>query len=1226
MTNSKKPTSPIILGALLFFLFLIPISFAQTNEWVNYCKPNFLNGGTGDGVSCIEESGNAIISPDQETLFRDSLSEDTSFGTDFQPLFFDWDLDGRPEAIILTPDGRIRIQNSSMTLILQSTAFPAPISQYLLEAMFNTDPDQKEADKKQLVYVGDINTSDGHFDLLMIDFNGTAITLNKSIPLRDENETSGLLCKDIVGDSQKECMFQERSGIVRLYNATDLLAEDSTINLDVCEATGEGGTLGSFSNGVNTDLNGLLPDIPYGDFDNDGSQDYFFPCDDSILAIEGDATITYNKTNIGSGAGCANVIHGIRLADLTNDGSLEIITTTEKVFGCVGGICGVGGLDFGSLLQVFDSSGSNIHTDVFDCLSSGQQNRITQPMVGDFFDNDGKEEVVVFNFRTSGVTEQAMRIYRNYDIASVSEEIVITDFSVVGADVFTATPMPSLYTLNKPEYNSVNINFWFIHPIRIYDPYINVQIYNFSSDFTPTADFYDVPIPISLEDGGLLFSQDGNTGIFSGTPALALINIDETSESENWHHYQKQQQENNNRYMTGRTPTTGTHGPDSQIRDFVINSGGETSQHLVADLDNNSVKEIYIAQNNFLIVYEYNQTQDIFRLITTLDLGSSINQELNIHKFPTASTFRIIVGHGNNLTQLTYGNNQLSQVCTAPSVGKSSPSTNVRFGTTCHNNYCLATGDHSVSTVDASCSVRSTFNATGNILPFQTLPFVDAIDDNDIDIYAMTSSGDEAAIHHWSVGQETGIINTNEILVDDVWDTHLTTSLVVQDAGDGGSPELYTFGVNLLGIFPLSDHNYAVKSFNVGGNQLWGEGFLTSSFDLRECRSTSPGQEVNVSYFQPAIINHPSGVTAICGACIADEASFTINAEDHLIVGCWNTLNGNAFAQSACSRIGTSSSCTTGVYAGMGAFENASKPTIAGGDFDPTSAGDELLIGNVLVNLVTLQRIRSYGTQGYVFPSAASLIPKGISDIEFILNSNSGIPLTSVFSTTNENSPPKITSFSYAPPSAVCLTVANTSGVRVLFTSEDIDGDALEFNHTLEDGTSTPYTSAMQTTEFFTNFNTSGTKTITINLRDSLNQTDQEIITLIVTDQEIPLCNSNLNEFTTITNTSETFQALGVSQVNGTPQQGFNIGAAAVNVGEQFGITAVLGPSLAILGFALGALNGVPIIGSIVLGFFGFIIAIGLGLVSPLLIAFLTIIMIAFFVYVIFIRNGNGGG
>lgn len=444
--------------------------------------------------------------------------------------------------------------------------------------------------------MGDINSSDGHNDLLFIDYDGSVITLNKSIPLRDENTTQGILCRDITNNDIKECIYQEASGIVRMYQINATVATDSTLNVDICEVSGEGGTPDGFSNGINDVIPGTLSDIPYADFDSDGSLDYFFVCKGSVVAIENDATITYNLTGIEGGAG-STAIYGVRLADLTVSGESEIIVLHQDVFGAGVGGCGVG-TGFQSGLKVFDTATNSVFADDYDCSSTNQQHRTDQAIVHDVIGNDGKEEIIVFSSRGS---LRVMHVYENWE--TTPDETITTnvDFFVNGADYFTLTPMPLSYTLNKPEYNLNNPNFFIINVNRVFDPYKNIQIYNFSNDFLDDSAFHDGPIPIIVDmHGGLLFSQDGNTGIFTGIQDFSTINIDETSETNGWHHYQQSQIEESNRYSTGITQTSGTHSSFATEKIRTISKGDDSSQHLIADLDNDSINELYIIDGSTL--------------------------------------------------------------------------------------------------------------------------------------------------------------------------------------------------------------------------------------------------------------------------------------------------------------------------------------------------------------------------------------------------------------------------------------------------------------------------------------------------------------------------------------------------------------------------------------------------------------------------------------------------
>ena len=373
----------------------------------------------------------------------------------------------------------------------------------------------------------------------------------------------------------------------------------------------------------------------------------------------------------------------------------------------------------------------------------------------------------------------------------------------------------------------------------------------------------------------------------------------------------------------------------------------------------------------------HNNSLDLFVLKAFIDLGSEINQELNIHKYPTASGFRLIVANGTSITQITYNETFIVE-CSA-SVTKPVVPNGVEYGTACFNNYCLAVSKHAISTVDASCNVGATFNSTGDFIIHQRPVFIDSIDDTETDIYIMVESGSEAAIAHFSISEGSGDVMTNEILIDDVWDDLQVSSLIAADIGDGGFPELITVGHDDKIL--TSNELYAFKAISTDGNIAWEDA------DLRFCRQAGFGS-TNVSYFQPVLMTHPLGALSstfgynvVCGACIPEDNPNVQGTQGQLIAGCFDITTGQALIANSCSVSGTGATCGLGNYGGLNASTFKPLPNMVSGNLDKSTNSHELLIGNVLLDS-SFNILQTFGTQRYVFSSVGTLINKQIVDTE----------------------------------------------------------------------------------------------------------------------------------------------------------------------------------------------------------------------------------------------------
>lgn len=1199
--------------SFLFLFFLSIPSVLSQNNILDYCQTNVFEGGFGDGLSCIDKD--TTISPEDDVLFRNTKNTDGTFGTSFQPLIYNWTREGSDNIIIITSAGRIRVYDLDLTLITETTSFSAPKSQFVVENIFNMDTN----DTRNLVYIGDETPGDGHFDIIVLSFNGTAISFNKTIPLRDENETTGILCVDIDNDGAKECIYQERSGFVRRYPFTATVATDSIIDIDYCN-----GDVPTFGGGFNTNIDNLQATIPYTDIDNDGVQELFILCDENVIAIDPVGVVEINITGVGSEtASCNNGINQIRIADL-DGGTKEIVVTSESQANC-GSVCG-GSSGFESNIFVFDSTGSQIFTESLDCSADTDGNPISQPIIfSSIADNDVFDEIHLFRQRTGNTLNQFIT-YDDFDSVQTTTKTTTTWSGFPRAGKLSVMKMTPTYTANKAAFTNAN-HFWILMETRIFDPYDNIAVYNFSTDFTIDGDLFNHLVPLKNGNGGFVMSQTGRTVSWGGLAESIEIVINESSDTVNWHRYGRTGSETftsalqENVLGTWTTDVTNTDN-------FIIPFGGLAQQTIITDTNLDNEKELIVSQNNQILLYTFNESQNIFRQRSSTTLASSLSQGLTLHKFPTNQNFNLIAFSGDNLNTYEIANNSIISDCSLSSIGQSPSPDGVDFQTSCFGNFCLATSVDTIHVIDNSCTERSTLNPSGDIIRFQTPLFFDR-DSSDVetDIFVMVKSGSESAIHHFSINNINGGIVTDEVLVDDVWDTHRVTSLIGADIGNGGSKEIVTRGTNekILG----DDHNYAIKTFNAFGSLVWGETGTTSNFDNRNCRAGGLTTS-QITMFQPALVNHPGAASitgldynAVCGACIPETNPIVANTEGSLLVDCYRMSDGLKIAQTSCFVPGGQANfCGLGTYALLNSTVEKPFPTIIGADFDRTRNGDELLVGNVLLRS-DLTLIQSLGSARYVFSSSAEILPKSITDADIVINELGGI--NTVYSTTRTNSPPVITLIEYAPKTPICLSSANTSGILFQIEATDPDGDSLTFN--ISNGTGfTNFEALTQSSQTFILFNSTGVKQLIVNVKDAVGNVASETVTLSIVDQVFPICNTDYNQFAQLNTTPTVPLSAGVSDIT---KLTLDLPVKLATFFDTFSIPlSVAGILLGLIAFGMSFVFGLPMTGSIFVGFMVTIISFGFGLISPALLVFMFAVMVVLSLVIFrsFSITGGGGG
>ncbi len=212
----------VITFSIIFFLYIFSV-FALSN-WLDYCNDD----DSGSGAYCFDDT--FVLEAENNLI---DTRNDVGFGTQFNPLVYDWNLDGEDEIIFIT--GATNLRTYNLSLILKgSVTVPSIVRQPILTNMFNVNSTKDNLDVKQLVYIGDNDTGDGHFDLIFINKTNLTFTVIKIIPLRGMNETSGISCFDYDNDGIRECVFMERSGFVRAYEFNDNISTDSEINQKIC--------------------------------------------------------------------------------------------------------------------------------------------------------------------------------------------------------------------------------------------------------------------------------------------------------------------------------------------------------------------------------------------------------------------------------------------------------------------------------------------------------------------------------------------------------------------------------------------------------------------------------------------------------------------------------------------------------------------------------------------------------------------------------------------------------------------------------------------------------------------------------------------------------------------------------------------------------------------------------------------------------------------------------
>ena len=1201
-----------VLLIIMFLLFSIMV-FAQSN-WVDYCK----NDDTGNGVYCAE-TGKVL---EAENNLRATKNTD-SVGTAFQPLVFDWNLDGEDEIIFITSTGNLRSYNLEMVLRSDSIGFPSPLTQPVLVNMFDANSTKDTQDKKQFVYRADNNTGDDHHDLILINRTNTSFVLHKIIPLIDKNETSGITCFDYDDDGVVECFYIQRSGMVRAYQENATSATDSEINRDLC-----GGDIGTQNTGGVQVSTGLMIDVPHGDIDGDGDEDLFFGCKTSVVSIDSNDQVFFNTTFLGG----AQAIDDIRLANVDGGNDLEVVVVSQTLFGSCGGV------SLSGQILVANNVGTILRSTSTNCLVAADQGFTSRPIIlKDFTDSDVFDEILFFRSRSGTNILNDFITWDDFESISSGIEIITSSpsFSTIANDLFVPVRMPESLAKDNPIFIN-GVGYWLYNFQSVFDIYRARRVFNYSDDFTFTSfgQPFDTPV-VSIIDNhaGVVHSSAVITVSYTGMEELVEIVIPTDDEQDNWYHYQKEQDEDNNRFSTGIHDSISGRW-DSNIDEIQrqISKGGETSQHLIADLDNDSLKEVYIIDGNKLFVFSFNTTLNIFEQVTFKDFGDNINQQLNIHKFPTRPSFVLTVFSGDNVSYITFADKQLTEVCNEGDLGKTPIDTTPTFGTSCHDGFCLSTSTELVTVIDRDCNIVGTLNQsseTERFLRQQTLAFGDTTSgDNDLNIFGFTISASQVDIHEFRIDQDTGsgsfgtTGDNGEVLFNDLYDDTKVTSIILAETGDGGQPELIVIGKNEFPLFLDHDYGFAVIETDSKDTFQWGDS-LGSAKDLRFCR------EAQSSIFQPTLAFHPNGknngldYNVVCGACIPEQPTALEEVEGQLIAGCRDLDDGDLVVAPVCDL--PSSTCNLGFYGGINATQEIEKPTMTSGNFDVSTVNDEILIGNVLAT-INMERIRTFGNQRLVYSSVSSVIPKNIVDSDFVFSISGGNPTTSVFSTVEENTAPVITKVENCPQLPVCLTTANTTGVNIRAEFFDSDNDDIFFNLTNNTGESSNYTSDGGEGEFtrFIKFFTTGNKQVTINVRDDLFNVDTQVLEFSIIDDVAPFCNIDFNECTTQNTTPE---APISPELIEEPDTQVNAKVALTNVATAFGLSLTI---LALILIGVGIVGAHQKTGSnIIAGLIGvvmFLIAISFGFISPVVIFIATLVVVLFVVYAVFFHGGTKGG
>ncbi len=671
----------------------------------------------------------------------------------------------------------------------------------------------------------------------------------------------------------------------------------------------------------------------------------------------------------------------------------------------------------------------------------------------------------------------------------------------------------------------------------------------------------------------------------------------------------------------------------------IIRGRGVPQQVLISDLDNDSIKELYIVgDENTVFVYVFNETLNIFQEKDSFTTsGGVIMNHLNIHQFPNKQLPLLVVGSRDNgnwgVEFINFSDGSLNQVCGESGFTNGANAGFLDYGTACYEEHCiLIGGDDRGTLVNSSCEETDSF-VTGqplfDIMLKQTPVIVDQdLSTDEVDIFFLTD-GDSTGldIQRWKYNITDGVTigsSASSTVVDEVWDSKLYTSLISVDADLDGDFELITMGSNLNVI--LFDNYASIKAIRVEDfSTLWGEG-VNSNPDINGCRGANANNQVTL--FQPALFNHPDGTvfglssfSAVCGACIIENEPTPPRTTSMVFAKCWDILNGDELVELDC--LGAGELCQNIAYTPLGAFSEIERPNILTGNFDDTDSNHELLIGNVLVQ-DDLQPYELIGSDRFIFSSMAHIKDNGVDDINFIFANNSGSFPVKVYDTNVQNTPPVINSVSSCPQLPICLSSANTTGVKIEATFSDVDNDDLEWNitNTTDSGFSNYIsdggTGAMET---FLIFNTIGNKVVTLNVRDTDLNVDTQDIQFSIIDATAPVCNIDFN-FCSTTNTTPvvpinvTIEGVGILNV----RQGLENTAQSFNLPIQVFLLLLI-----IAGVLLtwGITENVFV--SSVVGLVIFFVGISFNWVSGLVLFMITIFIIGFVVFTVFWGNVSGG-